>query len=630
MPRTLGALLREQASAVSGRERELAALGRLLEPDGPVVAYVHGLAGVGKTTLLNAFAARARAAGAVTLELDGHVVYPTQGAVLAALAGVRGDEAPSLEEAVAAVGAQGERVVLIVDTFELLHMVDHWVYRTLIPALAGHVRVVLAGRDVPMKRWRGYGALLSVVPLANLEPEAAEAMLIGSGVERAMAPRINSIAHGHPLSLRLAASALRDRPGLPLDEIAVGAVGAELACVYLDGLDAPTRRALDAAALTRRMTLPLLAAMLPDEDPAEAFERLRRLPFAELGADGLLVHDTVREATAALLRAADPQEYWRLRAAAWGHLRTELRGAPARELSRYTADLLYLIEDEGVRGAFFPAAAGEQRVAPACAGDLPAIERLAGPDADLVRRWFDAVPGALMVTRDGAGDVVGFACLAEPADVSPRLIDRDPLAARWRAHLRRDPPPRSQRSLFLRWMVGLDQAAVGALVLDVTRTYVEMRPELRRVYGRAEDLIGTDGACAMAMGYLPLAGEPDTVCMDFGPASVDGWLAELGSRELLEGDEEAAVPPGLTPLEAQVLAYLRSREGRAVERAALLRDVWGYDWTGGSNVVEVVISSLRRKLGDAADTVETVRGVGYRYGRASSTVLNGVSAARRT
>ena len=88
--------------------------------------------------------------------------------------------------------------------------------------------------------------------------------------------------------------------------------------------------------------------------------------------------------------------------------------------------------------------------------------------------------------------------------------------------------------------------------------------------------------------------------------------------------------PSLTPLEAQALAYLRSREGQAVERAALLRDVWGYDWTGGSNVVEVVISSLRRKLGDAAGTVETVRGVGYRYGRASSTMLSGVSAARRT
>jgi DNA-binding response OmpR family regulator len=119
------------------------------------------------------------------------------------------------------------------------------------------------------------------------------------------------------------------------------------------------------------------------------------------------------------------------------------------------------------------------------------------------------------------------------------------------------------------------------------------------------------------------------VCIDFGPASVDGWLAEIGARHLLLECDEAEVP-GLTPLEAQVLAYLRSREGQAVERAALLRDVWGYEWTGGSNVVEVVISSLRRKLGAHAGTIDTVRGVGYRYARASSTMLNGVSAARRT
>jgi DNA-binding response OmpR family regulator len=66
----------------------------------------------------------------------------------------------------------------------------------------------------------------------------------------------------------------------------------------------------------------------------------------------------------------------------------------------------------------------------------------------------------------------------------------------------------------------------------------------------------------------------------------------------------------LTRLEAEVLAYLARAGGKAVERAALLRDVWGYDWTGGSNVVEVVISSLRRKLGDRAAALETVRGVG--------------------
>jgi DNA-binding winged helix-turn-helix (wHTH) protein len=338
----------------------------------------------------------------------------------------------------------------------------------------------------------------------------------------------------------------------------------------------------------------------------------------------------VREATAALLRASDPQEYWRLRAAAWSCLRAELRGAPRRELPRYTADLLYLIEEEGVRRAFFPAAAGEQLVRRATAADLPAMEALVPEEVESLRAWWAAVPDKFIVACKGTGAVAGFACLAQPGDVSPRVIDADPLASRWRGHLRSDPIPRGQRALYLRWVVPLtDLAALSALLLDATRVYMEMRPELRRVYARAADLIGTDPSCAMTIGYLPLEGGPETVCMDFGPASVEGWLAELGARQLLDDGAEPE-PDGLTPLEAQVLTYLRAREGQAVERAALLRDVWGYEWTGGSNVVEVVVSSLRRKLGDDAGTIATVRGVGYRYGRASSTMLNGVSAARRT
>jgi DNA-binding winged helix-turn-helix (wHTH) protein len=415
-----------------------------------------------------------------------------------------------------------------------------------------------------------------------------------------------------------------------IQEIAAGTVGEELARLYLDGLDADTRRALNAAGLTRRTTLSLLAAMLPDEPATEAFARLRDLPFVELTAGGLLVHDTVREATAALLRAADPQEYWRLRAAAWSCLRAELRGAPRRELPRYTADLLYLIEEEEVRRAFFPAAAGEQLVRPATPDDLPAMEALVPDEADVLRAWWTAVPDKFFVACKGTGAVAGFGCLAEPGDVSPRVIDGDPLASRWREHLRGDPIPRGQRALYLRWAVPItDLAALSAVLLDATRVYMEMRPELRRVYARGADLLGTDPACAMVIGYLPLEDDPESVCMDFGPASVEGWLEELGARQLLNGDDEAD-PAGLTPLEAQALAYLRAREGQAVERAALLRDVWGYEWTGGSNVVEVVVSSLRRKLGDDAGTIATVRGVGYRYGRASSTMLNGVSAARRT
>jgi DNA-binding response OmpR family regulator len=618
---TLRALVDRQLPTVVGRDHELALLSALLDEGGPVVAHVHGLAGVGKSALLRAFAVHARARGAATVELDGHVVYPTHGAFLAAVAGADGqDEPPTLPAAAAALGAHGDQVVLIVDGCELLHILDSWLCRTFVPELPAHVRVVLGGREVPAEHWRAtYGPAVRTIELGNLAPDDATAVLRASGVDARTATRINNVVRGHPLSLELAAGALRDRPGVALECIAVGTVGEELTRIFLDGLDPETRRALDAAALTRRTTLSVLEAMLPDEPPADAFDRLRRLPFVTLGPDGLMVHDTVREATAALLRASNPDAYWRLRAAAWSRLRTEVRGAPRRDLWRYTADMLYLIEDEAVREAFFPPAVGEQAVAPATAEDGPAIAALADrllsdEDAAAAHEWWQSVPEGFLVARDESGVPKGFACLVEPHKVGARVLDRDPLASRWRAHLRRHPVPRGQRTLFLRFLAGHKpwSPALSALLLDATRIYMEMRPELRRVYAPAEDFVGADATCAMVMGYLPLDDDPESVCVDFGPTSVDGWLDELGERELRVTAGGGLAAADLTRLEAEVLAYLQRHAGEPVERAALLRDVWGYDWTGGSNVVEVVISSLRRKLGDRAGAIKTVRGVGYR------------------
>ena len=53
--------------------------------------------------------------------------------------------------------------------------------------------------------------------------------------------------------------------------------------------------------------------------------------------------------------------------------------------------------------------------------------------------------------------------------------------------------------------------------------------------------------------------------------------------------------------------------GAVLSREQLLSRVWGYDYDGGSNVVEVYVRYLRRKLG--ADAIETVRGMGYRFRR---------------
>ncbi len=65
----------------------------------------------------------------------------------------------------------------------------------------------------------------------------------------------------------------------------------------------------------------------------------------------------------------------------------------------------------------------------------------------------------------------------------------------------------------------------------------------------------------------------------------------------------------LTPREFSLLHYLVSRRGEAVSRADLLEHVWDAHYDGVSNVVDVHVASLRRKL---PDVIETIRGVGYR------------------
>jgi len=74
---TLGALLDRQAARVVGRERERSALLQLVRDDVPLVLFVHGLAGVGKSELLAAFAAEARAEGVDVVSLDGRTIEPT-------------------------------------------------------------------------------------------------------------------------------------------------------------------------------------------------------------------------------------------------------------------------------------------------------------------------------------------------------------------------------------------------------------------------------------------------------------------------------------------------------------------------------------------------------------------------
>ncbi len=71
----------------------------------------------------------------------------------------------------------------------------------------------------------------------------------------------------------------------------------------------------------------------------------------------------------------------------------------------------------------------------------------------------------------------------------------------------------------------------------------------------------------------------------------------------------------LSTTEFELLVYLMRNRGHVLSREQILRTVWGYDYDPGTNVVDVYIGYLRRKLGRDASRppIVTVRSVGYRF-----------------
>jgi len=64
--------------------------------------------------------------------------------------------------------------------------------------------------------------------------------------------------------------------------------------------------------------------------------------------------------------------------------------------------------------------------------------------------------------------------------------------------------------------------------------------------------------------------------------------------------------------EYDLLKLLIQNTDRVLTREEILTAVWGYDMAGGTRTVDMHIKTLRKKLGNAAGYIETVRGVGYK------------------
>jgi two-component system, OmpR family, response regulator len=100
------------------------------------------------------------------------------------------------------------------------------------------------------------------------------------------------------------------------------------------------------------------------------------------------------------------------------------------------------------------------------------------------------------------------------------------------------------------------------------------------------------------------------------PRALASPVLRVGDLEIDQATREvrrSGVPIEVTPKEYTVLEYLARHAGRVMSRTLITEYAWGYHFDPGTNIVDVVINHLRKKIdaGHARKLITTVRGVGY-------------------
>ena len=352
-----------------GRRRELALLAGVLAAHGPKVAYLRGMGGIGKSSLIREFV---RTHPDVRFASYDATALPTPLQELARR--VRGG-------------------VVIVDGLDQAPGRAEIIWREVLPRLAADVRLVLVSREPPPLGWTaelGPGRFLDVA-LDSLDDADAAALLAHWRVGEVDRRVLLELCHGHPLLLVLA-SQVGDANAF----VENGLEGApELLVALVEALGAMSRGpALDGAftvcAIARRTTEPLLREVLQVDDAIAVFDALRRQSWVHLDARGLYPHDLVRDALRAHAKWRDRPTYDRwFRAVATVAIEAVRRGG-----GEAVADVVFLLADNPA----YRLTAHRLVVAPGPmteTDDFALVRRLLEPHLgahalDWVRTWFEA------------------------------------------------------------------------------------------------------------------------------------------------------------------------------------------------------------------------------------------------
>lgn len=323
-----GRLAAARAGALVGRDSERSVLDRMLTgaADAPLVAYVHGPGGIGKSSLLRYAAAQAELAGREVVRVDSRFLNTD----------------PRRLEETAALACVEPGAVLLFDNFERSQQLEPWLRDTFLLRLGEGAIVVLASRIAPDAEWTldpGWAQVFTELALRPLDAVQSDSLLATRNVAPDHRAAIVAFAGGSPLVLSLAAA------GEPTGEVLTTLVERLVGDLPSDA----HRRALDVLAQAHVTREDLLRAVLGDEDAATVFSWLRRQPYVETTPRGLHPHVAVRSTLAADLRWRDPERYQEVRTRISVACLSALRRAAEDDAPQRAAEWMFLFRDQAGR-----------------------------------------------------------------------------------------------------------------------------------------------------------------------------------------------------------------------------------------------------------------------------------------
>jgi hypothetical protein len=448
---SVGAALDEaEARSFVGRVTALQRMDDLLRAEGrgPVVLYVHGPAGVGKSALLRAYRRLAAQRGVAAALVDGATTEPGPEGFLRAAAATLGRPGLDSLRAVRRL-ARARRpapLLLLVDAYEDLMPLDRWLRHEVFSCLGPGTITVLAGRRQARALWPAdpaWRALLEEVALGDLSPAEADELLRRRGLaDPDLRREAVALSGGRPLLLVLAAQALaeaasdgRAAAGGPQRAAEHGTTADLLGLLlhpdaarpaWAPGPEAPALdRLLAAAAIVGTFDQPLLEAVAGPEAATTAWAALLRLPVVIAAGGGYTLHEEVRARAAGLIEGERPwlAHAWRQRAIA-AHLERTARDPEAA--ARAWPQVARLARQALWHSYLHPASearAGWRFERGVRAADYPELARCAeatwrriigcGPAAlrechDELRQLVGLLTARFIVARDREGTVRGF------------------------------------------------------------------------------------------------------------------------------------------------------------------------------------------------------------------------------